>query len=424
VRRGGAAVISRTARAVTPLAVLLLLGLLVPRRAHATLEEFSTFDVEVQEEDNKTILDHLLARNPVQWRDEWERSAQAFRTSQGCVTSGQWVEFTDLKVESALGERARLGVLYTQRFDNTESYDDLALLFRYPIRVGRATVEFHPSFDKSRQDFALNWDTGPDTSAFYLSATFVVEDMLNNLWAWRQSRVGNASEPYVRHPYEPELEMISRHDHWRLDLGGRYLSPSTKQVQGFSSADTLRLVTLWGAIGWAAVEADAFGFHWQARTDNKQALSTDQPVDFSTGDNHNFRRQWSCEAAVSKDFSPRYFALARWLYEGRTEIYGAPAGPGRFDALDRVGQLEVGRVLNPRWRLRVGGLYDRIAHDREGITPGSSQAGPKRSRAYISLQGRFGKVSIEGTEGIQHDQEPYQVVWHHDKGFLKLQTTF
>ena len=42
----------------------------------------------------------------------------------------------------------------------------------------------------------------------------------------------------------------------------------------------------------------------------------------------------------------------------------------------------------------------------------------------MGLRARFGKVSVEGIEGIELDQEPYQVVWHHDKGFLKLQTTF
>jgi len=42
----------------------------------------------------------------------------------------------------------------------------------------------------------------------------------------------------------------------------------------------------------------------------------------------------------------------------------------------------------------------------------------------VGLLAKFGNVSVEGTEGIELDTEPYQVVWHHDKGFLKLQCTF
>ena len=76
--------------------------------AFAGTEQFSTFDVEAQEEDDESLLDHLLTRPPRAWRDEWEHSTQAVRTSQGCLTSGQWFIDTQLKLSAPLGERARL----------------------------------------------------------------------------------------------------------------------------------------------------------------------------------------------------------------------------------------------------------------------------------------------------------------------------
>ncbi|MBI1799925.1 MAG: hypothetical protein HYR73_09620 [Candidatus Eisenbacteria bacterium] len=403
---------------------LLCASALSPLRAHANAEEFSTFDVEHQEEDDESALDHLLTRQPREWRHEWERAPLAFRTSQGCLTSGEWFELNDLKLETALGAQARFGLAFQQRHDNTQSWDDLALRFRFPIRAGRVTFDFHPSYDKARQDFALAWDTGSDTAAFYLSARFMIEDMLNNLWAWRQTRVGGKSEPYLRHPYLPELLLISRHDRWRLEAGGRYLTPSTKQVVGYTAYTPPREQTLWGVFGWGAFETQVLGFQTEARTVNQQATSTDQPTDFSSADHHDFRRQWLVEGTVSRPLGPRWSALARYLYQSRTQLYGAPDGPGRFDALDRIVQIELGRAFDEHWRLRGGLLYDRVAFARQGVTPWTSEAREKESRAYVTLQGRFGRVSVEGTEGIELDHEPYEVVWHHDKGFLKLQSTF
>ena len=401
------------------------IGLLcAPRPAHANAEEFSTFSAERQEEDDESALDHLLARDPRAWREEWERSPQALRTSQGCLTSGQWIDRTQLKLETALGKQARFGVLLDQRYDNIMSYSDLALSFRFPVTVGRLAMDFHPNYDKSRQDFSVGWDTGPDTSSFHLRVAFMIEDMLNNLWAWRQTRVGDQSEPYLKHPYLPQFELVSRHDNWRLDAGGRYLTPSEKQVNQYLTAQTPTLETLWGTYAWTGIELRALGFGWEARSENLQALSTGQPLDYSSGNHLDFRRQWSAEGSVTRALGARWHVLGRYFYQGRTELYGQSLGPGRFDALDRIGQIELGRAFAPGWSLRAGGLYDRVAYAREGVTLAESEARKKESRAYITLQARFGKVNLEGTEGIELDSEPYQVVFHHDKGFLKLQTTF
>lgn len=413
----------RAAAAESALALAIAL-VFAPRVAHANAEEFSTFSAERQEEDDESALDHLLARDPRVWREEWERAPQALRTSQGCLTSGQWIDRTQLKLETSLGKRARFGATLDQRHDNIMSYDDLALSFRFPIRTGRVVADFHPNYDKSRQDFAVGWDSGPDTLAFHLSVTFMIEDMLNNLWAWRQTRVGDQSEPYLKHPYLPQFALISRHERWRLDLGGRYLTPSEKQVKNYGSSDTPTLQTLWGTYAWAGIEARALGLGWEARTENLQALGTAQALDYSSGNRLDFRRQWSAEAAISRALRPRWNLLGRWIYQARSEQYGESLGPGRFDALDRILQLELERSLSPGWFVRAGALYDRVAFARSGVTLASSEPRDKESRGYVTLAARFGKVSVEGTEGIELDIEPYEVMFHHDKGFLKLQTTF
>ncbi len=415
--------------ALPRLAALIAAGLLLPFAcwappAHANAEEFSSFDVEQQEEDDESLLDHILTRPPPEWRGEWERAPQAFRTLQGCLTSGQWFIFNDLKLRTALGRRSRFDVALRQNHDNVESFDYLGLSFGFPTRIGTTAVIFQPSYDKSRQDFSFMWGVGADTSALQMEVIFTIEDMLNNLWQFRQTRVGNAGEPYLRHPYVPELRVVSRHEHWRAEVGGRYLTPSRKQFQVYGASVPERFETLWGALGYVALEAEVLGLGLEATGTNKQATSTDQVADYSAADNRDFRRQWSTEVMVRRSLGPRLSAMAGWLYQARTQRYGAPLGPGAFDALDRLTEAELAWRMRETVRLRVGVLYDRITIAESGVVPVAGYGSRTERRAYVALSARFGRVSVEGIEGLELDHEPYEVVWIHDKGGLKLQTTF
>src|SRR5439155_2580913 len=173
-------------RALLP-ALLLALSL-AARPARAGSEEFSTFHTNSWEEDDESVIDHVLARLPDAWRDEWERAPLALRTAQGCLTSGQWFMNTQLKLETALGKRARLAIAYTDVEGDVVSYQYFDLWARFPTRAGTLGVMFRPFHDKARQDFALAWELGSDTTAFRLRVTWGFEDLFNNLWAFRQSR--------------------------------------------------------------------------------------------------------------------------------------------------------------------------------------------------------------------------------------------
>ncbi len=392
--------------------------------ARAGTEEFSTFHADAQDEDDESIIDHVLARLPLAWRDEWERSPQAVRTAQGCLTSGQWLMNTDLKLESPLSRTARFGLDFTQSEDDISTYDYLDFWFRFRSRAGTLGAMFRPLHDKSRQDFSLAWELGADSSAFQLRAIYTLEDLFNNLWAFRQTRVGERSEAYQRHPWEPGLVLASRHERWRTELAGKYLTPSVKREPGLTTLDPEHRATLWGTLARASFEVQALGLRWSARSSNQQALSTEGPVDRSIGDDRDFRRTWSGEAAVGRRLRPRLSAEARWLYSDRTEAYGPPIGPGTTRSIDRVMQLEAVCQLRPALAARVGGLYDEITVARAGLLPRGSYGSRHESRAYFGLDARFGRVRVSGVEGIELDPEPYQVWFHHDKAFLALQTTF
>lgn len=406
----------------------LLLVLLSASPVRAGTEEFSTFSAEAQDEDDESLIDHMLTRSPRAWALEWERSPQALRTAQGCLTSGQWFDETDLKLRAPLGRRAWFGFDVQKIDDDRYRYQYVDFSFHVPTRFGTAGVMFRPFYDKASQDFALMWDVGTDSSAVQLRLIAGFEDLFNNFWQFRQTRVGNLAEPYLHRPWEPGLRLVVRQPGLRAEIGGRYLTPSTKHIiisYADPSLDYVR--TLWGVLGWASFEASALGFEWELRTTNRQAASGDAPFLQPQPDARDFRRQWTAEAAARHRVTERITAEARWLYQGRTQTHAPPDAPRTFDAIDRVIQVEALWSAHPRLDVRVGGMHDVISVTHLGAPPPVSYAvyeSRHENRAYVGLIARFGRVSVTGIEGFELDQEPYDVAGIHDKGFLGLQTTF
>jgi len=391
--------------------------------ARAGTEQFSTFDVALQEEDDESLLDHMLLRAPLAWRSEWEHAESAIRTSQGCLTSGQWFIRTDLKLRTALGRSAQFGLDLRQNETDQSSWDYVDFSFRFPTGLGTFGAMFRPLYDKSKQDFGITYDAGTDTSAWQLQLAYIFEDTFNNLWEFRQTRVGNASEPYQRHPYEPNLRLVHRADGRvrRLEAGGTWLTPSVKTIVG-SPVDYTR--RLWGGSAYGLAELDAGGALWELRGTNLQAESSLQPMDYSTGDGRTFRRQWAAEVAASRPLVGRIEGELRYVYQARRESGREPAGPSRFDAIDRLLMVEARIPVTNSLQARVGGMYDRITVANEGMPSLVTYGTRNESRAFVGLSARFGRVSIHAVEGIELDPEPYEVWLVHDKGFLHLQATF
>jgi hypothetical protein len=396
-------------------AILAMLG--NPIHARAGVEEFSTFSVEAQENDDESLLDHMLGRTPLAWRDEWEHSPLALRSAQGCLTSGQWANATDFKLRTAMGRHAWFGADFRQYENDQIQYEYTEFSVHVPTRIGTAGWMFRPTRDKSSQDMAFLWDLGADTSAFQLRGVFGLEDVFNNFWEFRQVVTGGRAEPYLRHPWEPGLLVIVRRPRLRAELGGRYLTPSTKRILD-------HVTSLWGTLGWASVEARALGLEWEVRSVNHQASSTDHPIDLPEPSGRDFRRQWTVEGAVRRRIAPRLTTEVRWLYQSRTQIHAPPVAPPRFEGVDRVVQAEAAWNATPSIVLRLGGLHDRITIQNSAVSAPLSYGSRTESRAYLAGIARVGRVNLQIIEGIELDHEPYEVWAVHDKGFLQLQATF
>jgi len=399
-------------------------GLTVPLCVHAGTEEFSTFGVESQEEDDESLLDRFQMRSPREWRAEWERSPQAFRTSQGCLTSGQWFIANDLKLDSPAGDHARFGIGLQQSESDVASYQFIDFTFKVQTRYGQPGVMYRPLFDKSRQDFAFTWDIGADTTAFQLQAVFGLEDVFNNLWAWRQTRVGDSSEPYEKRPYEPALHIVHRGERWRTEAFVKYLTPSRKRLIGPVVDDPGSTYSLWGTLARAAFELQAFGVDWELRGFNQQARSSQRFQDRLRGDQDDFRRMWSVETSARRRMLAPLHVEARYVYQARHQHYIRGFTPGRFDAIDRMTAIDAAYDVTPRLRAHFGGIYNRITVVENGLTRQISYGTRNESRLYVGLTARFGRVVVHAVEGFEIDPEPYPVWGWHDKGFLSLQTHF
>lgn len=416
----------RPARRAPGLAnVLALLALLAvaPPAARAGTEEFATFDVEQQEEDDEAILDRILTRPPRAWRDTFERAPFAFRTAQGCLTSGQWIIDSRLKLSTPMGERARFALDLRQEESDEVRYNYLDLWFRFPTRLGTFAAMFRPVFEKSAQDFAIAWETGSDTSALQTRAIFTFEDVFNNLWAFRQTRVGDVSEPYDVNPFEPGLYVAVRQPAWRATVEGRWLTISRKRLPAVDG-EPERLLERWGALGDAQLEVRARGVTWELRGTNKQAWDALYPVGAPFGDDGDFRRKWAVESSLRGPVLDRLTLEGRWFYQDRRQAHEVPRGPGWFSGIDRVLGVEAEWAALSNVDVRLGALYDRASVAQRGVIFQPSHGSRTESRMYVGLTARFGRISVSGVEGIELDPEGYDVWAVHDKGFLHLQATF
>lgn len=401
----------------------LALVALLAGKARASFEEFASLEVASIEEDDENALDFYLVRTPLAWRDEWEQTRAAFRSSEGCFTSGLWHTRHELKLRSPLGEHAVMDLGYQQVQTGEFSYEWLQFDFKLPTKnLGEFGWRFRPSYDKSQQDFALLWNHGDARSPIQIESAFTVEDMFNSLWEFRQARVGNRSEAYRIHPFEPSLRVVSRGAHHRYEVSGAWLTPSRKTIAD-PAAGLNGSSSLWGSKAFLLAEQSVGKWNAVTRLDMVQALSA-QSAQGLPGDHHSFRRRWIGDLGVGRRLGARTHAEARWVYQERDQGWSPPVASARLHAIDRMPVVELQHETRRGWLLRGGAMYDRIGIDNQGLVPVFSWGSRKEARAFIGLQAQFGRVRVQGIECIELDREPYEVTFHHDKGFFHLQTTF
>jgi hypothetical protein len=249
-----------------------------------------------------------------------------------------------------------------------------------------------------------------------------MEDLFNKFWSLRQVRVGEDSEPYERHPYEPALRVAWRGPKQHFETGVIWLTPSRKR---FLTRDTTqrRVETLWGVKHDLTLSQGFGDYTGTLRFDVIQASSLGY-WEHEAGDHHVFRRRWRGEGMLQRAVGEHGSIALRYFYQERTEVWRPPIADATLGDIDRMPMIE--GSFHARWNLgvRVGGMRDRVTVITRGLPNGSTPGTRVETRAFFCLQKKFGRVLVQGTEGIELDREPYPVTFHHDKGFIHVQTTF
>ena len=402
---------------------LLLACLLLPARVLASYEEFATVNVGRTEEDDEYFLDQELVRSPFLWHDEFDLAPNAFRSSQGCFTSGIWHIDNDLKFSVPLSDSARFSLEYLDYLDMESVYSWTRLEARFPIpHAGRWGFRFTPSVDKSRHDMALMWEHGSARSPLEVQGVFTLEDIFNHFWSQRQVKVGGESEPYGRHPFEPALSVAWRGGGPQFSARAKWLTPSTKTFETRDPA-LRRTEKLWGAKGDAAVSQRIGQTTIVGEFETVQASSyaywEQQP-----GDHHEFARRWRVKGSLIQDIGENTHVAVRYYYMDRTQVWRPPVADVTLNIIDRCVMLDSWFKAPWAMGVRLGAMRDRVTVWRDNGIPLETTGTRHETRAIIALQKLFGKVRVQIIEGIELDHEPYEVSFHHDKGFFQLQTTF
>ena len=397
--------------------------LLAGARARASYEEFSTLDVGREEEDDENLLDHVLVEPPVDWRAEWRAAKGGFRTSEGCFTSGQWYLDHDLKVQVPMGDTTYMALGIREVSDDESTFGWTQFDLRFPMRhAGLWGVRFRPSFDKSRQDVGFLWDHGTDTTPLQIQAVMGMEDIFNKFWALRQARVGDDSEPYLRHPYEPALHVAWRGAGPQFETSVTWLTPSRKD---FVTKDPTQrhIEILWGVKHDAALSQRVGDYVGGAHFEMVQASSFSN-WEQQPGDHHFYRARWRGEGRLTRRVGEHGSWALRYFYQERAQVWRPPYPNSALGVIDRMPMIE--GSFRAKWNLgmRIGFMRNRVTVTQDGPVPAFTWGTRVETRAFFCLQKQFGRVRIQGTEGIELDHEHYDVAFHHDKGFLHIQTTF
>jgi hypothetical protein len=137
-----------------------------------------------------------------------------------------------------------------------------------------------------------------------------------------------------------------------------------------------------------------------------------------------YRRRWLAEAAWSQPVGAHGRVTARWFHQRRDQVWRPPVANASIRVVDQMPMLEGSFRVHGDLHGRAGFMRARIRVMDDGRLPVFTWGSRSETRAFVSLYRQFGRVRLEGTECIELDHEQYDVAFHHDKGFIHIQTTF
>ena len=403
--------------------------------AGASLEEFENWSVAVRELDDENGLDDLHRSPPptAEWR--WRALQQGARVGMGCATTEFWEIDLDAKLHREVSGRVSAGfqLFQQQELGEEVSWTEFAGAYR-PAGRWWIGAGYRPAFEKESHDAALHLGYRKAWTQ-WLRVRLGFEDVLNNFWDDRTEYIEDKDrQVYSKPPRELELAALWREGTGRgASLRAVYLP---KYEREFTPRPTsIEPGSVLSANGWligldlvtAERHAGTLGLRVRHKgTDRETTLLPSATVPDTAGlDRAQLRdtyvRPWG-DVRLAGTWRLRSQLQARWSSErhldgAREHLLETSHLGGTATAV-----WSVTRFLDVEFGLGV----DRVRVDQSAEPPHAVATHGDRteSRAILSLDFHWNGARIVLFETLEGDNEGYQTVGFHDKGFAHLVLEF
>ena len=254
-------------------ALTLLASLAAVPAARGSTEEFSSFDVCGRRRTTRA------AGSPARpaaaaWRDEWERSPLAFRTSQGCFTSGQWYIARPAAARTASGAARASRSSSTRVGERPARLRIPRLLVAVPAALGTLGVMFRPSTTSPaglRPALGAGRRHPGISAAGWLRVRGPVQQPLGlPADPRRRERRALRTAPVRARPQAARAGDAGAPRSWAAGSRRRASTSTPPPPTRRAGADAV------GHVGRRRRGGRALGVTWLARAEDRQARSTDQ----------------------------------------------------------------------------------------------------------------------------------------------------
>lgn len=413
----------------------ILLSVLTPGPAWPSLEEFENWSVAARELDDENGLDDLhRSYSPVaEWR--WRALEQGARVGMGCATTQVWEVNLDAKLHREVSGRVTAGfqLFQQQELGEEVSWTEFAGAFR-PTGNWWIGAGYRPAFEKESHDAALYAGYRRDWTQ-WVRLRLGFEDALNNFWDDRTEYIEDKErQVYAKPPRELELAALWREGTGRgLSLRAVYLPEYEREFTPRPTA--IEPASVFQGNGWlvdldlvsSERAAGTLGLRFRTKgTDRETTYGPSTTVPDTSGIDRarltdTYVRPWG-DLRLADGWRLRSQLQARWSSEEHFD--------GLRDHL--LGTNHLGGTATAVWSatrfldIEFGLGLDRVRVEQDAERPYAVATHGDRteSRAILSLDFHWNGARIVLFETLEGDNEGYQTVGFHDKGFAHLVLEF
>jgi hypothetical protein len=405
-----------------------ILGFLATAPVHASIEDFESWDIGAEEGDDEYGLDAYFLSFSPEWESEWVFAPEGARSSMGSTVNEVWEMRNEIRLLRDLNPNLRFAYSFVQNEGLTIEDEQHCV----GLEIERAGFWFgpfaRPSSSKERLDAGLvarrAWSSGGR-----IDVSYSFEDWNSDHTNGRSTVEGRTVVDFIdpAREWRAGARQVWRGSRW-IAVESAWLGEFRRDIEPPAASGKVPLrrvtggnqVTLRGQIDPA--ESVVLDF----LAERKESRVADFPE--LLGTTTDLRRDaWKVRARLSHPLPAEF--LGRWGVQARegVERDAAPAPDAyRLELDDIVATAGVRRRVTSALTAEFG--YGYQATDVAQSGPESLQRfswGTRtENRLYLIAELRAAGLAFRFIETIELDDEGYDAVSDHDKGFLQIQAGF